>query len=149
MTSDWLNLRSIDGSQHLGFEELCCQLARHEVLEEAELRRKGSPDAGVECYAIFSNGQEWGWQAKFFTKRLGNTQWQQVDNSVKKALEKHPKLTKYIVCMPIDRADPRIPNAKWFMDKWKDRVKKWSTWAQERGIHREHHMAVSFSMQKA
>ncbi len=54
MTSDWLNLRSIDGSQHLGSEELCCQLARHEVPEEARFIRKGSPDAGVECYAIFS-----------------------------------------------------------------------------------------------
>ena len=137
MDINWLNIRPIDGSQQLGFEELCCQLARHEVLEEAELTRKGSPDAGVECYAVFPDGQEWGWQAKFFTKRPGNTQWQQVDNSVKKALEKHPNLTKYIVCMPINRADPRIPNARWFMDKWDDHVEEWSAWTKERGMQVE------------
>lgn len=137
MDINLLNIRSIGGSQQLGFEEFCCQLARHEVLEEAELIRKGSPDAGVECYAIFPDGQEWGWQAKFLTKRPGKTQWQQVDNSVKKALEKHPKLTKYIVCMPIDRPDPRIPNARWFMDRWNGRVEMWSAWACERGMQVE------------
>lgn len=126
MTSDWLSLRSVDGSQQLGFEELCSQLARHEVPEEARFMRKGSPDAGVECYATFPDGNEWGWQAKFFTRRPEATPWKRVDNSVNKALEKHPNLTQYTVCMPIDRADPRIPDEKWFMDRWNGRVEKWS-----------------------
>lgn len=137
MDINWINIRPIDGSQHLGFEELCSQLARHETPEGSSFIRKGSPDAGVECYATFPDGNEWGWQAKFFTERLDKTQWQQVDNSVKRALEKHPNLTKYTVCMPIDRADPRIPDEKWFMDRWNDRVEKWSAWACERGMQVE------------
>lgn len=52
-------------------------------------------------------------------------------------MKKHPKLTKYIVCMPIYRPDPRIPNARWFMDRWDDRVQKWSAWAKERGMQVE------------
>ena len=51
-------------------------------------------------------------RAKYFTKRPDNTQWQQAGDSVKKALEKHPKPTKYIFCMPINRADPMITSEK-------------------------------------
>lgn len=40
MDINLLNIRSIGGSQQLGFEELCCQLARHEVLEEASQPHK-------------------------------------------------------------------------------------------------------------
>lgn len=137
MDINWLNIRPIDGSQQLGFEELCCQLARHEVPEEARFIRKGSHDAGVECYAIFPDGQEWGWQTKYFTESPGASQWQQVDNSVKTAIEKHPNLTRYTVCMPIDRPDARRPNQKSCMEKWDDHVEKWSAWAQERGMQVE------------
>lgn len=63
--------------------------------------RKGSPDAGVECYATFRDGREWGWQAKYFDI-LGNSQWAQLDKSVRTALEKHPQLVRYYVCVPID-----------------------------------------------
>lgn len=60
------------------------------MLEEARVIRKGSPDAGVERYAIFPDGQKWSWQTKFFNKHPDKIQWQQVDNSVKKAPEKPP-----------------------------------------------------------
>jgi hypothetical protein len=76
VTFDWLNLRSIGGSQQLGLEEPCCQLAKHEAPGGTRFIRKGLPDAGIECYAIFADDQEWGWWAKYFTKRPDSTQWQ-------------------------------------------------------------------------
>ena len=54
MTLNWSDIKSLEGSQHKGFEELCAQLARAESPDIGEFRRKGSPDAGVECYCIFA-----------------------------------------------------------------------------------------------
>src|SRR5690554_6308599 len=116
---DWANLRTLNGSQRDAFEELCCQLASCEqVPEGSTFVRVGAPDAGVECYWVLPNGDEWGWQAKFFTSPPGPTQWQQITDSVQTALEKRPRLKRYTVCMPLDRADPRQPNKKSFMDEW-------------------------------
>ncbi len=53
MSINWQNLRPWDGSQQTAFEELCCQLASCEsepLSAHAKFVRKGTPDAGVECY---------------------------------------------------------------------------------------------------
>ena len=102
--------------------------------DDAEFVRKGTPDAGVECYCVLPNGDEWGWQAKF-VHDLGDSQWSQLDRSVKSALDKHPQLTRYYVCAPKDRAEGREKRQTSAMDKWNDRVEgKWKKWATERGI---------------
>lgn len=135
MSVDWKYLRTIDGSQRTAFEELCRQLAYYEnVPNGSEFLRIGAPDAGVECYWKLPDGKEIGWQAKFFTSPPDENQWKQVDKSVKTALEKHPDLSQYYVCFPLDRQDPRIPDEEWFMDKWNKRVKKWEELAKEKGI---------------
>ena len=133
MSINWNELRPWNGSQNTAFEELCCQLAEYEQAQQGtKFFRKGTPDAGVECYRLLSNGDEWGWQAKFFLHPPKAGEWQQVDDSVKTALEKHPSLARYYICLPIDRADPRIPDQQWFMDKWKEHVEKWRSWASEK-----------------
>ncbi len=89
---DWQNLRSYNGSQNSAFEELCCQLAAYEnenLPKNSRFIRKGTPDAGVECYWQLPNGNELGWQAKFFLSTPGPPQWREIDDSVKAALEKH------------------------------------------------------------
>lgn len=96
--------------------------------------RVGAPDAGVECYWKLPGGDEWGWQAKFFLSPPGSSQWQQIDHSVITALEKHSRLTRYIICLPIDRQDPRIEEQDWFKNKWDERVEKWESWAEEEGM---------------
>lgn len=132
---EWKNLRTWNGSQHSAFEELCCQLARYEnVPENSKFIRKGTPDAGVECYWQLPNGDELAWQAKFFTFVPDSNQWKQVDESVKTALEKHNRLVSYTICMPRDREDPRIEEQEWFMDKWNDYVEKWEKWAKGKGM---------------
>ena len=92
----------------------------------------------VECYWKLPDGSEWGWQAKFFLSPPSSNQWAQIDESVKTALEKHPQLSRYVVCLPIDRQDPRVDSQQWFMDKWNEHVQVWEGWAIARG------MAVTF-----
>jgi hypothetical protein len=129
---DWSRLRPWNGSQNRAFELLCNQLAGHEPVPAGSVYvPKGAPDAGVESYWIYPDESEWGFQAKFFRSALGDSQWAQIDDSVSTALEKHTKLAKYTVCLPIDRADPRKINEKtkksekWTKDKWDDHVQKW------------------------
>jgi hypothetical protein len=133
MSIDWEDLRPLNNSQNRAFEELCRQLAGYEEVPQCSIFvAKGDPDGGVECYWKFPKGNEWGWQAKFFRSSPDTGQWSQIDKSVRRALEKHPRLFKYTICLPINRQDPRIEKQKWFMDKWNNRVKKWNRWAQEK-----------------
>jgi hypothetical protein len=74
MNLDWNAIRPLNGGRDKGFEELCAQLARAERPADSGFERKGTPDAGVECYAIMIDGSEWGWQAKYFDG-LGDAQW--------------------------------------------------------------------------
>src|SRR6266404_1440140 len=139
MSLDWLKLRAWNGSLQTGFEKLCVQLlSREPVVGNSVFVPKGAPDAGVEAFWRFNSGSEWGIQAKFFLGALGAGQWEQIDSSVERALEHHPKLTRYTIAIPQDQADPRIPGEHWFADKWKARVLVWSAWA------RKHGMAVAF-----
>lgn len=134
MSLDFQNIRPWNNSQNEAFEELCCQLAEYESTPPGSIFfRKAPPDAGVECFWKLPNGDEWGWQAKFFLHPPKENQWNQIDDSIRKALEKHPRLTSYTICLPIDRQDPRVKNQQWFMDKWDSYVKKWEGWTQEKG----------------
>ena len=142
MSLDWNALRPLNGSVRTAFEELCAQLASCEpacpingaerIPDSSTFVRKGAPDAGVECYWKLPDGAEFAWQAKYFLSPPDNSQWGQIDDSVRTALEKHPRLVTYIVCLPIDRPDPRLPGQQSFMDRWNSRVLTWTTWATER-----------------
>ena len=140
MSINWNNLRPWGGSQHTAFEEVVCQLARHEEVADRTLfRRKGTPDGGVECYWTLSGGEEWAWQAKFFPSGVTSAQWGQIDESVRTALDKHPRIIRYFVCVPLDRPDPRkITKSgepeRWLMDHWNEHVVTWETWARERSM---------------
>ena len=134
MSLSWSDLRALNGSQETGFEELCSQLARLETPVGAEFIRAGSPDGGVECFSRLEGGAEWGWQAKFFRGPLRDAQLNQLDRSVKAALEAHPGLVRYFVCIPRDRSDGRRKGVTTELDRWESRVAKWEGWAQDRGM---------------
>ena len=134
---DWNSIRNWKGSQSGGFEELCVQLARSATPENAKLTPTGTLDAGVECYCVLPDGTEWGWQAKYFVSRLANTQWQQLDRSIRIALDRRPRLVRYYVCIPRDRSDGRRANQTSEMDAWNARVAKWEGWAGDRGMNVE------------
>ena len=133
MNISWKDIRPLNGSQAGGFEELCAQLARAEGPSGAKFERKGVPDAGVECYCILDGGRQWGWQAKYF-QTMGSSQWSQLDKSVKTALDKHPALARYFVCIPLDRSDARIEGQQSAMQRWNEHVEKWCGWAHKRSM---------------
>lgn len=133
MPIEWSNIRTFNKSQNNAFEELVCQLAREEeISEKKEFYRVAAPDGGVEAYCVLNNGDEYGWQAKYFTT-MGNSQWNQLNESFETAFKTHPNLTKYYICIPLDRQDPRREKQMWFMDRWKEKVQEWTEYAQGRG----------------
>ncbi len=134
---DWNAIRPLNGSRAEGFEELCAPLAHAESPAGLHFERKGTPDAGVECYTILGDGSEWGWQAKYFN-RLDDSQWTQIQDSVVTALEKHPRFVRYFVCIPLDRPDARIDGRMSAKQRWDAHVKTWTGWASS------HNMTVEF-----
>ncbi|WP_046216662.1 NACHT domain-containing protein [Paenibacillus wulumuqiensis] len=133
MSIDWHNINIFNGSKNNAFEELVCQLARaEEIKDKKDFYRIAAPDGGVEAYCTLKNGEEYGWQAKYFFS-MGRSQWNQITDSLNTALEKHPNLKKYIVCIPLDRQDPRIENQNWFMDRWNTKVEEWKKYAKKLG----------------
>ena len=112
----------LKGLQQTAFEEVCCQLAAYDLPQGAIFIRKGFSRCwcGVLCYPTGS--KRVGLEAKFFDPK-GQSQWQQLDKSVKTALDKHPLLARYIICLPVDFPDPRLSNQKSQYDKWIDTSK--------------------------
>ena len=124
------NIRQFDGSRHTGFEELCRQLASLEPTSLGEdFYPKGhGGDAGVECYLRRPDGTEVGWQAKYLFQWSASLK-TQLDRSIHTALDKHPQLVEYIVCLPFDLSDSRTGNGKTARDKWNAWCMQWTKFA--------------------
>ncbi|TSD57074.1 hypothetical protein FFI97_023290 [Variovorax sp. KBS0712] len=133
---DWTSIRPLGGSKHASFEELCTQLARAGRPAGSTFHRKGRPDSGVEAYAVLPDSTELAWQSKYF-HTLGDSQWSQLDESVRAALDGHPKLTCYIACVPLDLPDGRSGRGKSAQQRWTDRVVTWTRWASDKGMEVE------------
>jgi len=129
---DFASIRAHDGSRNAGFEELCCQLASLEPRDAtARYFRKGrGGDAGVECFVRAADRKETGWQAKYvmaWSSALAS----QLDSSIETALAKHPKLTKYVVCLPFDLPDARAGAHKTPLQHWEAWRAKWISAAKK------------------
>ncbi len=138
---DFANIRNHNGSQDKGFEELICQLAHLKPPENAQcfVRKEGDGgDADVECHWKLNDDTEHARQAKYFLGAINDNQWSLISKSVKKALEKHPRLTKYYICLPRDWTDShkvikgKTVKSSW--DKWVEHVRKWEQLAHENGM---------------
>lgn len=124
---DFNNIRPINGSANDGFEEFVCQLARREEIPcTKEFVRNGKPDGGVECYKILEDGSEVAWQAKFFCKAFGDSQYQQINGSVKEALNTHPNLRRYIIAVPTDPSDAHVEGRMSMKKRIDGYVERWS-----------------------
>ena len=132
-TINWDAIRPHDGTRAGGFQQLCIELAMGEKSEDTTFFTPGDPDGGVDCYEVFEDGSELGWQAKYFDS-LGESQFSQMDESVRTALNRHPNLVRYIFCIPLNLADPRIEGRKYPQDRWDERVAKWKRWAEEKDL---------------
>ena len=102
---DWSKLRTYEGNKHRSFEELCYQIAKGIHEEQGSLTcidDRGGGD-GVEFYLTFPSGDQWGWQAKFYYPNLrlnASNRKRSIEESLKKACQEHPQLTKWILCTP-------------------------------------------------
>ena len=124
---DFNNIRPMNGSANDGFEEFVCQLARREEIPcTKKFVRNGKPDGGVECYKILEDGSEVAWQAKFFCKAFGDSQYQQIDGSVKEALNTHPNLKRYIIAVPTDPSDAHVEGKMSMKKRIDGYVERWS-----------------------
>lgn len=134
---DFFQIRSLEGQQHVAFEEFCCQIARrsNDVPDGSEFQRyRGAGgDGGVECVWILPNGQEWGWQAKYISELKKS----QLDNSVETALEIHPNLTRYTICLPFDFTGKTSRRGKSETEKYEEYKQQWLAWAESRGMEVE------------
>ena len=127
MNLNFNNIRPINGTLNDGFEEFVCQLARKdEILCKKTFVRNGKPDGGVECYWVLEDGSEVAWQAKYFCKAFDNSQYQQIDSSVKEALNSHPNLRRYIIAVPIDPPDAHIEGRMSMKERIDGYVERWT-----------------------
>ena len=117
MQIDFRVIRPHRGSQHGGFEEFICQLAALDSSGMPFVRKGVGADAGLECYRVERDGSETGWQAKYFFE-LGTSEFQQLKDSFENAVAKHPSITRFIVCLPLDLADGRVDGRKSQRDRW-------------------------------
>jgi hypothetical protein len=115
---DFRKIRPHRGAQANAFEELCCQLAADEAGKlKARFVRKGpGADAGVEAFAMLSSGDEIGWQVKYYTNI--DQALTSLSDSLATAMAKHPKLTRFIACLPIDFSDGRKDDTTTALGKW-------------------------------
>lgn len=140
MEFDFSKVRTYDGSREKGFEELVCQLANLQKPDNADffVRKEGAGgDAGVECFWKLKDGSEHAWQAKYFLHEMSSSRWDQISESIETALLKHPAITKYYVCLPLDRTDSRKTGRGGkqvvsIYDEWCSRVEDWKKLAADK-----------------
>ncbi|OMP95932.1 AAA family ATPase [Raoultella terrigena] len=120
---DLYKIRPHRSSQADAFEELCCQLANDEPIDDRiRFDRKGrGGDAGVESFATLKDGAEIGWQVKFYSDFKGMIT--SLKQSLETALIKHPAMTRFIACFPFDLSDSRRENVQTALAEWS----KWTT----------------------
>ena len=124
---DFNNIRPIKGTANEGFEEFVCQLARREGIPcRRKFVRNGKPDGGVECYWILEDGSIVAWQAKYFCNSFSDSQYQQIDGSVKEALNTYPNLRRYIIAVPTDPSDAHVTGRISMKERIERYVERWS-----------------------
>lgn len=77
-------------------------------------------DGGVEAFARLTSGDVIGFQAKWFRDSFTANQVSQIQSSVSSAKKRHPKLAKYIVCMPFE-----LQGSKGKANKGKSQYERW------------------------
>ena len=143
---DFKDIIPHNGDQKYAFEELVSQLAYLEKKKDYKeyIRTGQGADGGAECYWVKESGKEVCWQAKFFINSLSDNEFSQIEKSVKSAIDKHPQIEEYIVCIPHNRADSRQKNTdgkphNTEMAKWNKKVEDWKKLAEEK------EMSVTFT----
>lgn len=126
---DYRRIRGMDSGQRHTFEELICQIARRDPPEQgAEFRRieGAGGDGGIEAYWLLSDGSKIGYQAKCYWKS-GDIDWANITDSVERAIQAHPSLSKYVLAVPCDLTDRtgKQGSGKRGWQHWETHKAKW------------------------
>ena len=116
---DWSKLEPYQGNKYRSFEELCYQIAKGlygHMGRFTSIDDSGGGD-GIEFYMTLPNGDQWGWQAKFYhpQPRLSvSKRKQSIEGSLITSCQKHPHLKRWFLCTPREFT----PNGEqsWFDD---------------------------------
>ena len=100
---EWSKLKAYEGNKYRSFEELCYQISKV-IYEEkghfTSIDDSGGGD-GVEFYMTLPNGDQLGWQAKFYppdSRLREKSRKQSIKGSLTKACQKHRHLKKWFLC---------------------------------------------------
>lgn len=106
---NWQHFQTYNEAATRAFEAVCNQLFELWINREYKDTKQSyivvngaGGDGGVESYATLVTGEEIGVQAKWFPDSITISQFNQIKGSIVTALEVHPKLIRYIVCIPRD-----------------------------------------------
>jgi hypothetical protein len=95
-------IRPWDGRQSRAFEELCFQLRDPEP-PGVELRKTSGQDGGLECYWVYPDGSEIGWQCKFSDKESSLISGMR--DSFDSVKNRRPNARKLTFCIATDLGD--------------------------------------------
>lgn len=111
---NWQHFQTYNEAVTQAFESMCNQLfelwANREYKETKQsfvVVNGAGGDGGVESYAVLKSGKEIGVQAKWFPDSITASQFNQIKKSILTAIEVHPQLIKYIVCVPRDLSNEK------------------------------------------
>lgn len=113
---DWGKLKLYEVAKWKSFEELCYQIANRLYENSGKftpIDDSGGGD-GVEFYLTFPNGDEWGWQAKFYYPNIRlnvPNRKKSIRKSLDKSIKVHTRLKKWFLCTP---SDFTTEENKWF-----------------------------------
>jgi len=111
---NWQNFRHHGESSETAFEAFvtllfegwCRRIHPDKVRDIRALDGRGG-DGGVEAFAVLQDGTEIGLQAKWFQGKFDHSRAEKVLKSFRQACTRHPKLVRYIVCLPGDLKDSK------------------------------------------
>ena len=131
---DFTRIIASVAGQRETFEELVCQIARRVPPKgSSEFRRihGAGGDGGVEAVWLLKNGEEVGYQAKYYVTSAG-IDWAAIDNSVDTALSTHSAMTTMHIAIACSLTGPTRRRTKagaptvngW--REWDTRKAKWT-----------------------
>ncbi len=115
----WSKLKPYDHTTYRSFEELCYCIAKNLYGHRGQftsLDDSGGGD-GVEFYLTFPNGEQWGWQAKFYyplSRLKESNRKANIAQSLRVACRNHPSLTQWFLCTPTNFT---TEEQRWFDQK--------------------------------
>ena len=124
---NWTNFQTYNDAPTRAFEVLCNQLFENWCREEYKsdlvsfnVVNGAGGDGGVESYATLKSNEIIGLQAKWFPNSIGNSQVNQIKNSIQTALKVRPKIIRYIVCVPRDLASLTGKGGQSENERWEE-----------------------------